>query len=502
MPIETIKRIDRTIKWWLFIFSVLTLGALVVAALQENVFAPWKIIRSRYAAILEEKATDERGRAIADQFEVRIVQNFIPKLDVVDRCMTCHPGIDDPRMTGEIQPFRAHSGDYLKNHPPEQYGCTICHRGQGRALMFEEAKAVGHHWDYPLLPIEMTQSSCGMCHSAEEVRDRGGANYALGKQLFETKGCYSCHKLHGRGGSMGPELDLEGMKIRQMLPMAQIEGTHTLPQWLIEHFRDPQKVVANSQMKPPQLDDTEITALTTYMLSLQGRDIPRSYLTSGKLMELYMQENPEPFSGQELYDRYCATCHDTGEFARYDKFYQKFFPAIRGVNYVQIASENYLRENIRLGHPGTIMPAWGGTSGGLTDDEITKVVTYLKDVEIPMQHRLEPKMIEGANDPAFKVQGDMARGAKLFEKHCTACHLTGLAPDLFNATFQNTATDGFVFTTILQGRKNTPMPKFFGPGKGGFDPNDISDLTAYILHSDETGPGSQLTLTEQSNQRG
>lgn len=500
MPIQTIKRIDQQIKWWLLLVSVVTLGALIYAAVTENVLAPWRLIRMQYAGILQEKATDERGQTLADQFEIRIVQSYVPTLESVDRCITCHPGIDDPRMSGEKLPFQTHPGELLVSHPPEQFGCTICHRGQGRALVFADAKGDESHWDYPLLPKHLTQSSCGQCHSAEEVSNQGGEKYALGKQLFEQKGCYSCHKLHGRGGNMGPQLDKVGLKIKHILPMAHVEGPHTLPQWLIEHFEDPQKIVADSQMKPPNLSGEEMEALTTYMLSLQERDIPKVYLSAGKLLELYKQIHPDPNTGQELYERYCSTCHDTGEYTRYDKFYQQFFPAVRGISYIQTASRNYLKENIRLGHQGTLMPSWDENAGGLTEEEINKIVDYLQDIKIPGYAILEPKMIQGAQDPSLKITGDISRGAKIFTKHCAACHLSGLAPDLFNLTFQNTATDGFVFTTILQGRKNTPMPEFFAPEHGGFGLEEISDLTAFILNKN---PNSAQKVTyNQANQKG
>ncbi len=495
MTVESIKTIDRKVKIWLVVVSLLTLAALTFAALTENVFAPWKMIRMKYAGMLEEKATDPRGRAIADQFEVRIVQSYVPTLEAADRCVTCHPGIDDPRMKNEPQPFRTHPGDYLAHHPAEQFGCTICHRGQGRSLVFEEAKAIGYHWDYPLLPNNLAQSSCGLCHSADEVAQAGGDMYALGKELFETKGCYSCHKLHGRGGSMGPVLDSVGLKVKQVLPMAHVEGPHTLPQWLMEHFEDPQKIVADSQMKPPQLSQEEIIALTNYMLSLQNSEIPQEFLSAGKLLELHKRLKPDPLSGQELYERFCASCHDTGEYARYDGFYRKFVPAIRGASYVQIASKDYLIENIRLGHPGTIMPAWGEAAGGLSEEEIEKLADYLLDVETPAHERLDAKMVQGAQDPSLDIRGDVTRGGLLFNKHCAACHSTGLGPDLFNSTFQAVATDGFVFTTILKGRINTPMPGFYGANGSGLQPEDITNLTAYIMNSTSTLAQSTTSTT-------
>jgi mono/diheme cytochrome c family protein len=144
------------------------------------------------------------------------------------------------------------------------------------------------------------------------------------------------------------------------------------------------------------------------------------------------------------------------------------------------------------------MPAWDQNAGGLTNEEIEKIISYLQDVTIPSHSELEPKMIQGAQDPSFKVIGNVSRGEKIFNKHCAACHLSGLAPDVFNPTFQKTATDGFVFSTILQGRKNTPMSGFFAPSGGGFGPEEISDLTAYIRNTNSNS-AKQVSYNEATN---
>ncbi len=474
------ERIDARIKWGLVITGILTLGFLAAAALRENVFSEWRVVRKEYAALLREKATDERGQTLAGQFQVQIAQAVIPALNTVDRCVTCHAGIDDPRLADAKQPFRTHPGDYVKNHPVEQFGCTVCHRGQGRALMFEEAKAEGHHWDYPLLPVELTQSSCAVCHTAGEVADRGGGQLAAGKALFEAKGCQACHKLNGRGGNLGPALDNEGLKVRGMLPMAGVQGPRTLPQWLIEHFRDPQAVVAGSQMKPPQLSEEEITQLTTYMLSLQVRDLPQTYLSPGKHLELYKKSHPDPLSGEELYNRYCATCHDTGRMGRYDKFFNQFMPAVRGVSFTQLASNTFIEETIRQGRPGTLMPPWGAAAGGLSDAEIQRIREYLQSAPITPEERLPTEVVQAARINALPAPGDPVRGKAVFTRHCAGCHLTGLAPIVFNPALLKNAPDGFIYATIAHGRRNTPMPGFLGPDQGGFRPQDIADVVMYL----------------------
>ena len=484
MPRMDIAKIDRRIKLGLLAASVATLLALGAAALRENVFAPWRQVRNQYAGILQARATDARGRDLAEQFEVRVVQNVLPELGTIDRCITCHPGIDDPRMANEPQPFRTHPGDYLVNHPPEKFGCTICHRGQGRALVFDESKAVGHHWDYPLLPENLTASACGVCHGADEVAANGGAAYALGKTLFEQKGCFSCHKVGGRGGSLGPALDNEGLKVPGQLVTTHLEGPRTLPQWLLEHFEDPQKLVAGSQMRPPRLSEEELEALTVYMLSLQQRDLKGQYLSPAKHLELYKKAHPDPMTGEALYGRFCANCHQTGAFGAYDKFFAKFMPAVRGPYYVQAASPEFLDATIRAGHPGTLMPAWSKQAGGLSDEEIAKIRDYLLSGPVDPQDRLPAEALAMARDQSFKAQGNATAGQFIFDLHCAACHAAGgagdLAPSLANPVFQEAATDGFLFATIAYGRRDAAMPGFLAPNGGGFGPREIENLVTYL----------------------
>ena len=479
MSLPNIDSIDKRFKWALLIVSLLTLLLLGAAALRENVFAQWRMIRFRYTQLLKEQVTDERSQAIADNFEVRLIQNVLPGLGTIDRCITCHPGIDDPRMADQPQPFRTHSGDHLQHHPPETFGCTICHRGQGRAVVFKEAKAVDYHWDYPLLPLEYTQASCGVCHAAGEVASIGGETYAEGRQLYVDKGCASCHKLDGRGGSLGPALDGEGLKVRGQLPMAHVEGPHTLPQWLAEHFEDPQRVVAGSQMPPPRLSRDESQALTVYMLSLQNRDLPGTYLSPTKHLELYEQAHPDPQSGEQLFNRYCSRCHDTGRYGRYDPFFNKFMPAVRGESLVATASRDYLAKNIRHGRPGTLMPAWSADSGGLSEEEIGRLVDYLL-VDAPPAGDTLAKTWDGS----FTAHGDPQRGGSLFTKQCVGCHGSGgkgdLAPALASPAFRKAASDGFLYVTIAMGRKNTAMPGFLGTRTAGLSNTDIIDLVAYV----------------------
>jgi len=91
----------------------------------------------------------------------------------VDRCETCHLGVDKPSYTASDVPreFRTHPRRdlLLASHPTDKFGCTSCHQGQGRATNTEYAHSTmnlhehhgeerwhmdgDHHWEDPLLQV-------------------------------------------------------------------------------------------------------------------------------------------------------------------------------------------------------------------------------------------------------------------------------------------------------------------------------------------------------------
>jgi mono/diheme cytochrome c family protein len=220
------------------------------------------------------------------------------------------------------------------------------------------------------------------------------------------------------------------------------------------------------------------------MLSLQGRDLPESYLSAHKHLEFYEHRYPQPETGEQLFSRYCAVCHDTGDYGRYDAFYKKFIPAVRGSSLVQSASAEYFDQNIRKGRPGTLMMPWNPETSGLTDEDLTKIADYLRDAPVPAADRLAPELAQVSVDPDFSATGDISRGRNLFTRHCIGCHGPGgeglLGPAINNAVLQQSATDGFLFATIAAGRRNTAMPGFLNPARGGLSEEDVSSLVAYV----------------------
>jgi mono/diheme cytochrome c family protein len=464
---------SKLYRWTVLLASLLTIGYLVAAAVRENYLADWQTIQRNYRPMLEAKATDDRGRELLRNYHVEMKQAVIPALKTVDRCVNCHPGIDDPRMTGVPNPYAVHPGNVLKYHPVDRYGCTVCHQGQGPATNFKDAMAEDAFWEYPLLDRQYVQASCLACHDPSALPAGEGRLLREGMDLYAAKSCGSCHKLDGRGGTLGPALDNVGAKSKQQLPMVNVKLPHTAANWHLAHFRDPGGVVAGSQMKNMNLTPLQNQALTVYMLALRQRDVPESYLAPDKIDAKYRALHRAPMAGEQVYKQYCFACHGNGTYGRWDKTFKRFIPAIRGAG-LAAASREYLETNIAKGRPGTVMPAWEHTAGGLQDEEIRGLVEYLTAAH------------PGAKPPALPPihPGDSARGATIFLRNCAGCHgpdgRGGIAPELGNPTFQKAANDSFITTTIRNGRPGTAMPSFQRPGAAGLSDEEVGDALALI----------------------
>jgi ubiquinol-cytochrome c reductase cytochrome b subunit len=79
---------------------------------------------------------------------------------------------------------------------------------------------------------------------------------ARGKQLYQSLGCAACHRIHGEGEAVGPDLSTVGSR-------------HDAAR-LIQHLRDPDSVVRGSVMPSyASLTEAELRDLANYMLSLK-----------------------------------------------------------------------------------------------------------------------------------------------------------------------------------------------------------------------------------------
>ncbi len=137
----------------------------------------------------------------------------------IDRCQTCHLGIDNPDYADAPQPFTAHPNletfvSRESDHPVDDFGCTSCHLGRGRKLSFSGATHTpesveeehdwvekynwkeDHYWDNPMYQAGLTEAGCIKCHRDQVFVPRA-EDLNQSRMTFELAGCWGCHNTTG-----------------------------------------------------------------------------------------------------------------------------------------------------------------------------------------------------------------------------------------------------------------------------------------------------------------
>lgn len=448
---------SRLFRWILLVASLLTIGMLLVAAVRENFFAQWFWVQREYRSLLREKATDDQGRELARNFRVELKQVTVPALGAVDRCVACHNGIDDPRMTNVKQPHRVHPGNLMLTHPADRYGCVACHQGQGSATSFRDAKAEDAYWDYPLLPKEFTQATCLTCHDVERLAQTAPAQVALvreGMRLFEEKSCASCHKIGGRGGILGRALDNEGLRTKHQFVLANLAPPHTTWRWHAAHLLDPAGIVPGSQMINPRVSESEAQALTAYILSLRQRDVPESYLAPDKIVQKYRALHPEPWVGERIYRAYCSACHlPEGQGSNYASLGVRSL-AIGSPDFLDVATDEFILKTLETGRPERKMPPFAARNGTLSAGEARSLVAYLR----------KRSPAPASLGEVERALADRSLGEKLYQADCASCHGDagqGTALGSLLATADSkVASRAAAYRATTEGVADTAMPRY------------------------------------------
>ncbi|MCI0489068.1 MAG: c-type cytochrome [Blastocatellia bacterium] len=139
-----------------------------------------------------------------DKFDYTIKQIHVAEADLVDRCESCHLGVREPvTLTADNKSigdpaFVSHPNkDLLQIHPPERFGCSTCHGGNGRGTTsVEKAHGRYKHWLWPLYYKENVEAGCNQCHNRDRVT-AGADALNQGKDLFQNAGCTGCHRYEG-----------------------------------------------------------------------------------------------------------------------------------------------------------------------------------------------------------------------------------------------------------------------------------------------------------------
>ncbi|HWT81950.1 MAG TPA: c-type cytochrome, partial [Candidatus Methylomirabilis sp.] len=208
------KSVLRKLTLLCVICGVAGFVLLGVAAIRDGK-QEWKHYQAGYKELLLGKIGRDRNPALYERvaaMKPEIKQVVIDEWKAVDRCTTCHMGIDDPLFAGARQPLRTHPyPELLKKHPVEKYGCTICHGGQGLATTYEgAAHKTLDFWPDPMVDKGLMQSRCGICH--KDYQAIGADRLIAGREIYKEMHCAGCHRIEKMGAAVGPDLSAFGDK--------------------------------------------------------------------------------------------------------------------------------------------------------------------------------------------------------------------------------------------------------------------------------------------------
>ena len=224
-----------------------------------------------------------------------------------------------------------HNGRWERRHKFTDFGCTVCHDGQGRGLDAADAHGNDSFWPSPMLGYtiqegwakdtaahlrgaDYIQAKCVQCHADKDFA--GTPLVKRGRELFFKTGCFGCHRIEGlSSGSIGPDLTEVGNERKV--------------DYLWGHIVDPRAYTPTSVMPQFKLSDDDRKALVIFLKSRRGSNLSESSVDQFRLQAATTNPIPESVAevsaaitkaatpaarGEQLIQGYaCLSCHRLGD---------------------------------------------------------------------------------------------------------------------------------------------------------------------------------------------
>lgn len=247
---------ERSIRRLLFSLGAV-LALMLVALAWEAGHPEWQEYQRAFFAAGLARAQSDPARLWYREQRLGIREIQVDALRRLDRCTTCHLGVDDPNFASAPLPFTQHS-PLLASHPLEEFGCTVCHNGRGRAVT-----TLAAHGASPEAPARLwrgvyLQAACYRCHGGKTLPAEAIATVREGKKTVNQFQCLRCHQIRGEGESEGPELSAVASR-RDWVE-------------IFAHLLNPQAMSPGSTMPDFPLTRAQAEAITAYLLTLQGSE--------------------------------------------------------------------------------------------------------------------------------------------------------------------------------------------------------------------------------------
>jgi mono/diheme cytochrome c family protein len=439
-------------KYLLLVSSLGVFVLLVGAAVEEHFLKEWRRIQ-------------RAGHNEDGPIPVQLRQVVNPALRTSDRCVSCHvsmaPGEGNVTGSAVLVSHRP------VVHDPAEFGCTICHGGQGQAT--EKAAAHGEvpFWPEPMLPLRFSYAGCGTCHTPLGVPHEDLLLQA--RQAFQRLDCLACHRVDGRGGTPRPgNLGMEGPDLSRV----GLSGYDR--EWYGKHLKKSREAAAGPwRTSFAEISESDLGLLRIFL---------DTRVAAPRLVE----------AKAAFHSSGCLGCHkvsgvggDEGpeltEAGRKDPGRLDFTPVPD-----KPTLANWMAEHFRS--PGSVVPDSQMPALGLSERQVELLTLYtlsLRRRDLPSSY--VPR--ERLRALRFGEREFAADGATIFGAFCSGCHgsrgqgrrSAGMAGFPANAhpDFLAIASDEFLLHTVIKGRPGRRMPPW-GEKEGGLRPEEIRQVVAYL----------------------
>jgi cytochrome c oxidase cbb3-type subunit 3 len=197
-----------------------------------------------------------------------------------------------------------------------------------------------------------------------------------------------------------------------------------------------------------------------------------------------------------LYGKNCAGCHGVdgrGGAAL----------ALANPVFLAIADDAVIRHTAANGVPGTPMPAFAQSAGGmLNDKQIDAIVGGFRSWA-------KPDALRDVTPPPYAAQspGDPQRGADAYRTYCSSCHGAGghggsKASSIVDGSYLALVSDQQLRTIVIAGRPELGAPDWRGDVAGRpMSAQEITDVVAWLSSQRPQFPGQPYpsSSTDRAN---
>ncbi|HEX4065548.1 MAG TPA: c-type cytochrome [Acidobacteriaceae bacterium] len=178
-----------------------------------------------------------------------------------------------------------------------------------------------------------------------------------------------------------------------------------------------------------------------------------------------------------LFSQNCQACHGAGG---------QNGPAMDLANpeFQALVDDNTLRNIIANGLPGTQMPAWARSAGGmLTDQQINAIIAGMR------REWAKPNAFAGATPPPYlqSAAGDANTGKQMYQARCASCHGGVQRQQIDGSVYLSLVSDQALRSIIIAGRPDIGQPDWQHDNPRGaqgqpLSEKNVNDIVTY-LHS-------------------